>query len=216
MDAGSSCFCLLCHPSAKACQFHYHASATRVGRRPGPPKKLKKNYVFICAHACAKKPPKHHASPTCQTSKRWFGLPPLLMEVKNLSCVHRRAGSVYVSARPHGPTLSFTHTHKNVCVHGASVNDGWQYDVCVRSKRIGITTWARSAANSSRLLTKLFLCLLFFPVFFFFPFFLGGAKQLMVCLWETSKLCFSGKHMHSDAKWKRSDDIVTGCCNSDL
>lgn len=116
--------------------------------------------------------------------------------------------------RPHRPTLSFTHAHKNICVHGASVNDGWQYDVCVRSKRIGITTWAKSAANSSRLLTKLFLCLLFFPAFFFF--FLRGAKQLMVCLWETSKLCCSGKHMHSDARWKRSDDIMTGCRDFDL
>lgn len=38
MDAGSSCFCLLCHPSAKACQFHYHASVTRMRRRPGMPK----------------------------------------------------------------------------------------------------------------------------------------------------------------------------------
>lgn len=220
MDAGSSCFCLLCHPSAKACQFHYHASATRVGCRPGPPKKKLKKTMYLFARMLVQK--KFYQNITrhqpVKQAKRWFGLPPLLMEVKNLSCVHRRAGSVYVSARPHGPTLSFTHTHKNVCVHGASVNDGWQYDVCVRSKRIGITAWARSAANSSRLLTKLFLCLLFFfsCFFFFFPFFLGGAKQLMVCLWETSKLCFSGKHMRSDARWKRSDDNMTGCRDSDL
>lgn len=170
MDAGSSCFCLLCHPSAKACQFHYHASATRVGRRPGLPKKLKKLCIYLRACLC-KNQNITEASPTCQTSKRWFGLRPLLIEVKNLSRMYRRAESVYVSARPHGPTLSFTHTHKNVCVHGASVNDGWQYDVCVRSKRIGITTWARSAANSSRLLTKLFLCLLFFFSCFFWGFF---------------------------------------------
>lgn len=30
----------------------------------------------------------------------------------------------------------------------------------------------------------------------------------MVCLWETSKLSCSGKHIHSDAKWKRSGDIM--------
>lgn len=155
-----------------------------------------------------------NAPPPCQTCKSLLGLRRPLMDIKELFSLHRRAGCVYVSARPHRPTLSFTHTHKNACVHGASVNDGWQYDVCVRSKRIGITTCAKSAANSSRLLTKLFLCLLFSP--HFFPFFLRGAKQLMVCLWETSKLCCSGKHMHSDARWQRGNDNMTGCRDNDF
>lgn len=46
-----------------------------------------------------------------------------------------------------------------------------------------------------------FVCFFLFSCFFFF--FLRGAKQLMVCLWETSKLFCSGKHMYSDARWKR-------------
>lgn len=105
MDAGSSCFCLLCHPSAKACQFHYHASTT--GHRPGLPKV--KNYVFICAHVCVK-PNITEAPPPCQTSKCPFALRRLPIDAKKLSCVHGHAESVYVFARPHRPTLSFTHT----------------------------------------------------------------------------------------------------------
>lgn len=73
--------------------------------------------------------------PACQTdgARSGFALTPRM-------CIGLRA-----------PALALTHSHTNVCVRGASVNDGWQYDVCVRSKRIGITTWAKSAANSSRL-----------------------------------------------------------------
>lgn len=161
MDAGSSCFCLLCHPSAKTCQFHYHASVTRMGHRPGLPK-TEKLCIYLRACLCKTK---HDGSATTLSNKQmpvWFMPTPDRGKetvLRAQTCRKR----IYFR-----PTLSFTHTHKNVCVHGVSVNDGWQYDVCVRSKRIGITTWAKSAANSSRLLTKLFLCLVFFfPVFFF-------------------------------------------------
>lgn len=38
---------------------------------------------------------------------------------------------------------------------------------------------------------------------FFLFFFLRGTKQLMVCLWETSKLCHSTEHVHNDARHDR-------------
>lgn len=54
MDAGSSCFCLLCHPSAKACQFHYHASVTRMRRHPGMPK-AERLCIYVRACPCITK-----------------------------------------------------------------------------------------------------------------------------------------------------------------
>lgn len=106
MAAGSSCFCLLCHPSAGACQFHYHAPATLMGHRPGLPKV--KNYVFICVHVCVK-PNITEAPPRWQTSKCPFALRRLPIDAMKMSCVHGQ--SVYVSVHPHRPTHSFTHTH---------------------------------------------------------------------------------------------------------
>lgn len=71
MDAGSSCFCLLCHPSAKTCQFHYHASVTRMGHRPGLPETEK---LCIYLRACLWKT-KHNGSATTLSNKQmpvWF------------------------------------------------------------------------------------------------------------------------------------------------
>lgn len=94
------------------------------------------------------------------------------------------------------------HTHIHFC-SWSPANDGWQLDVCVCSKRFGITTWARSAANSSKLLTKLFLCLP--PPLFFF---LRGAKQLMVFLRETSKLWYSGECMQNKTRQSGRTDYI--------
>lgn len=54
MDAGSSCLCLLCHPSAQDCQFHSHASVMRMGLRSGMPEL--KGHANMWEHGCVYAP----------------------------------------------------------------------------------------------------------------------------------------------------------------
>lgn len=174
MEAGSTCLCLLCHPSAQDCQFHSHASLTCMGSCPKMPKLKAYVYVWVYACVCTSAPPEYNSGAASLAHDNMWGPTRILLTSVKRRCVHKHTwkhtrvytdthseASACVHRRTHAHMQTYKHPHAHISVHGAPANDGWQYDVCVRSKRIGITTWAKSAANSSRLLTKLFLCLLF-------------------------------------------------------
>lgn len=130
MDAGSSCFCLLCHPSAKACQFHYHASVTRMRRRPGMPK-AERQCIYVRARLWITK---HNGSAAGLVNKRCpFGLRLLQTQRNYHACADVKKACTFTGIHPDPRSVLHTHalTQTFVFTESLLMMGGSMMFVCV-------------------------------------------------------------------------------------
>lgn len=154
MDAGSSCFCLLCHPPAKACQFHYHASVTRMRRHPGMPK-AERLCIYVRACPCISK---YSESATGPSNKRCpFGV-----------CVDSRDAYRFTGTRtdPRSPLHALTQTF--VFTESLLMMGGSMMFVCV-PKELALPLGPNQQPTAAGYEQNcFFVCFFLFSCFFFF------------------------------------------------
>lgn len=196
MEAGSSCLCLLCHRSAQDRQFHSHASVRWMGRMSKNAQHKDNVYSLYSALClCA-----------CMHVMQWQHFSLKLMNTCTQTQTNNAAYTNMQSRHVNMSTHIYTHhSYMNTCAHLCTciyvhwtllMMGGSSMLVCVFQKNwhyhLGqISRQQQQAINKTVSLFAFFFFFQFFPFFFFL---LRGAKQLMVCLWETSKPCRTYAH----------------------